>query len=30
VLDRAVADRISKKATELLAGLPLYPTINLG
>lgn len=30
VLDPALADRISKQATELLAGFPLYPTVNLG
>ncbi|MEV4830343.1 glycine hydroxymethyltransferase [Micromonospora sp. NPDC049257] len=30
VLDPAVADKISKQATDLLAAHPLYPTINLG
>lgn len=29
VLDRAVADRVSKQASELLAGFPLYPTVDL-
>ncbi|MEV6601816.1 glycine hydroxymethyltransferase [Actinoplanes sp. NPDC051346] len=29
-LDAAVADRISKQATELLAGFPLYPSVDLG
>jgi glycine hydroxymethyltransferase len=29
-LDPAVADRVSKQATELLADFPLYPTVNLG
>lgn len=29
-LDPAVADRIGKQATELLAGFPLYPTVDLG
>jgi glycine hydroxymethyltransferase len=30
VLDRTVADRTSRRATELLADYPLYPTIDLG
>jgi glycine hydroxymethyltransferase len=29
-LDRAVADHVSKQATELLADYPLYPTVDLG
>jgi glycine hydroxymethyltransferase len=29
VLDSAVADRLSRQATELLAGYPLYPTVDL-
>jgi len=29
-LDPAVSDRIAKQATELLAGYPLYPTVDLG
>ena len=29
-LDGAVADRIAKQATELLADFPLYPTVDLG
>ena len=29
-LDPAVADRVSKQATELLADFPLYPTVDLG
>ena len=30
VLDAAVADRVNKQATELLADFPLYPTVDLG
>ncbi|GIM88158.1 glycine hydroxymethyltransferase [Salinispora arenicola] len=30
VLDPAVADRVNKQASELLAGFPLYPAIDLG
>ncbi|MEV7225523.1 glycine hydroxymethyltransferase [Polymorphospora sp. NPDC051019] len=30
VLDPAVADRIAKQADELLAGFPLYPSVDLG
>jgi glycine hydroxymethyltransferase len=30
ILDPALAERIAKQATELLAGFPLYPTIDLG
>jgi len=30
VLDPAVADRVSKQATEMLAGFPLYPAVDLG
>ncbi|GGQ68545.1 glycine hydroxymethyltransferase [Couchioplanes azureus] len=29
-LDAAVADRVSKQASELLAGFPLYPSVDLG
>ncbi|OJF15255.1 glycine hydroxymethyltransferase [Couchioplanes caeruleus] len=29
-LDAAVADRISKQASELLSGFPLYPSVDLG
>jgi glycine hydroxymethyltransferase len=29
-LDPAVADRVSKQATELLGAFPLYPEVNLG
>jgi glycine hydroxymethyltransferase len=29
-LDPALADRISKQASELLAPFPLYPSVNLG
>ncbi|HEU4347271.1 MAG TPA: glycine hydroxymethyltransferase [Actinoplanes sp.] len=29
-LDPAVADRVSKQATELLADFPLYPSVDLG
>ncbi|MBM0256240.1 glycine hydroxymethyltransferase [Micromonospora sp. 4G55] len=29
VLDPALADKISKQATELLTGFPLYPAVNL-
>jgi glycine hydroxymethyltransferase len=29
-LDPAVADHVSKQATELLADYPLYPTVDLG
>ena len=29
-LDPALADRISKQATELLAPFPLYPSVDLG
>lgn len=30
MLDPAVADRVNKQASELLAGFPLYPAIDLG
>jgi glycine hydroxymethyltransferase len=30
VLDGAVADRVARQATELLADYPLYPTVDLG
>jgi glycine hydroxymethyltransferase len=30
VLDAAVADRVAKQATELLADFPLYPSVDLG
>jgi len=30
VLDPAVADRVSKQATEMLAGFPRYPAVDLG
>ena len=30
VLDAKVADEISQRATDLLAGFPLYPEIDLG
>jgi glycine hydroxymethyltransferase len=30
VLDPALADRVSKQATELLAPFPLYPEVDLG
>ncbi|MFY1594218.1 glycine hydroxymethyltransferase [Micromonospora sp. WMMD737] len=30
VLDPAVADRISKQASDLLTGFPLYPAVDLG
>ncbi|MGK5445064.1 glycine hydroxymethyltransferase [Micromonospora sp. URMC 105] len=30
VLDPALADKISKQATELLTGFPLYPAVDLG
>ncbi|MEH0843938.1 glycine hydroxymethyltransferase [Micromonospora sp. CPCC 205711] len=30
VLDPALADKVSKQATELLAGFPLYPAVDLG
>ncbi|MBM0238496.1 glycine hydroxymethyltransferase [Micromonospora sp. ATA32] len=30
VLDPAVADKVSKQASELLTGFPLYPTVDLG
>ena len=29
-LDPALADRVSKQATELLAPFPLYPQVDLG
>jgi glycine hydroxymethyltransferase len=29
-LDPAVADRVAKQASELLAGFPLYPSVDLG
>ncbi|MFD0786176.1 glycine hydroxymethyltransferase, partial [Micromonospora azadirachtae] len=29
VLDPAVSDKVSRQATDLLAGFPLYPTIDL-
>jgi glycine hydroxymethyltransferase len=29
-LDPAVADRVSKQATEMLAAFPLYPSVDLG
>jgi glycine hydroxymethyltransferase len=28
-LDPALADRVSKQATELLADFPLYPTVTI-
>jgi glycine hydroxymethyltransferase len=30
VLDAKVADEISQRATDLVAGFPLYPEIDLG
>ncbi|WBB80898.1 glycine hydroxymethyltransferase [Micromonospora sp. WMMD882] len=30
VLDPALADRVAKQASDLLAGFPLYPTVDLG
>ena len=30
ILDAAVADRVAKQAADLLAGYPLYPTVDLG
>ncbi|WP_446215450.1 glycine hydroxymethyltransferase [Micromonospora sp. IBHARD004] len=30
VLDPALADKVSKQASELLAGFPLYPAVDLG
>ncbi|MDM4718768.1 glycine hydroxymethyltransferase [Micromonospora sp. WMMA1363] len=30
VLDPATADKVSRQATELLAGFPLYPAVDLG
>ncbi|MGW5669434.1 glycine hydroxymethyltransferase [Micromonospora sp. NPDC003776] len=30
VLDPALADRVNKQASELLAGFPLYPAVDLG
>jgi glycine hydroxymethyltransferase len=30
VLDAKVSDEIARRATELVSGFPLYPTIDLG
>ncbi|WP_428965340.1 glycine hydroxymethyltransferase [Micromonospora fluostatini] len=30
VLDPALADKVSRQATDLLSGFPLYPTVSLG